>query len=233
MIKVVLWDIDGTLLDFKKAESRGIKQCFSDFNIGVCTDEMIARYSEINHKCWVKLESGELTKAEVLTKRFEEFFENEGIGFNRIDELNARYQQYLGDFVFFTDHALETVKAFKGRVKQYAVTNGTAVAQHKKLKNSGLDDLLDGVFISDEVGADKPSKAFFDRVFEKIGRYAGDEVMIVGDSLTSDMQGANNAKILACFYDPQIKSPKTQLKIDFIIHNISEVEKIIANFNKM
>ncbi len=89
----------------------------------------------------------------------------------------------------FRDDAGSLVARLKGRVRQYAVTNGTRVAQERKLSRSGLDRMLDGVFISEIVGTEKPGAAFFDAVFSQIGPCCRDEVMIVGDSLTSDMQG--------------------------------------------
>ena len=74
MIKVILWDIDGTLLDFKEAERHALEKCFELFGFGVCSEERRSRYSEINHCYWERLERGELTKAEVLVGRFREFF---------------------------------------------------------------------------------------------------------------------------------------------------------------
>ena len=74
MIKVILWDIDGTLLDFLKAEHAALQTCFSVFSLGECIDEMIARYSAINRTYWERLERGEITKAQVLVERFREFF---------------------------------------------------------------------------------------------------------------------------------------------------------------
>ncbi len=227
MIKTLLWDVDGTLLDFSKAEAYGIRKCFEIFDLGECTDEMLARYSLINKKYWEMLERNELTKPEVLRGRFEEFFKNEGICFDKIDEFNLEYQYRLGDKVFFCDNGLETVKALKGKVKQYAVTNGTFVAQSRKLTASGLDKIFDDVFISDKIGFEKPSVEFFNAVQERIGEFNHDEVMIIGDSLTSDMRGGNNANILCCWYNPQANENKFDIKIDYEIKDISEVLNIL------
>lgn len=227
MIEILLWDIDGTLLDFTKSEAYGIRKCFEVFDLGKCTDEMLKRYSAINRKYWERLERGELTKPQVLYDRFVEFFDTEGISFNRIDELNDEYQQRLGDKVFFCDNAFETVSALKGRVRQYAVTNGTVVAQSRKLKQSGLIDVFDGVFISDKIGFEKPSVEFFDAVQKEIGEFNHGEVMIVGDSLTSDMRGGNNAHILCCWYNPHGLKKNYDIKTDFEIRDISEIIKIL------
>lgn len=227
MIEILLWDIDGTLLDFTKSEAYGIRKCFEVFGLGKCTDEMLKRYSAINRKYWERLERGELTKPQVLYDRFVEFFDTEGISFNRIDELNDEYQQRLGDKVFFCDNAFETVSALKGRVRQYAVTNGTVVAQSRKLKQSGLIDVFDGVFISDKIGFEKPSVEFFDAVQKEIGEFNHGEVMIVGDSLTSDIRGGNNAHILCCWYNPHGLKKNYDIKTDFEIRDISEIIKIL------
>lgn len=223
MIKTLLWDVDGTLLDFTKSEEYGIRKCFELFSLGECTDEMLSRYSLINKKYWEMLERNELTKPEVLRGRFEEFFKSEGIDFDKIDEFNLEYQYRLGDKVFFCDNGLETVQVLKGKVKQYGVTNGTYVAQSRKLKESGLDKIFDGVFISDKVGYEKPSIEFFDAVQTEIGEFKSDEVMIIGDSLTSDIKGGNNAGILCCWYNPKNGKNKYNLKVDYEIKDISEI----------
>ena len=161
MIKTLLWDIDGTLLDFGKAEAYGIRKCFEQFGLGECTDEMLERYSVINRKYWEALERGELTKSQVLHDRFIEFFSSESVKFNHIDEFNDEYQLRLGDKAFFCDNALETVMSLKGKYRQYAVTNGTIVAQKRKLTQSGLINIFDDIFISDEIGYEKPAIEFF------------------------------------------------------------------------
>lgn len=227
MIKILLWDIDGTLLDFGKAEEYGIRKCFEIFGLGECTDEMLSRYSQINRKYWEMLERGELTKPEVLRGRFEEFFETEGIEFDKIDDFNLEYQYRLGDKVFFCDNGLETVQSLKGKVKQYAVTNGTYVAQSRKLCQSGLDKIFDGIFISDMIGFEKPSIEFFDAVQKEIGEFNREEVMIIGDSLTSDIRGGNNADILCCWYNPHGTENKDNLRIDYEISNVEDIMKIL------
>lgn len=227
MIKVILWDIDGTLLNFHEAEKYAIRKCFSSFHLGECTDEMLARYSKINDKYWKMLERGEISKREVLHNRFEEFFRKEKIDFHDVTAFNEMYQVSLGDEIFFNDDSYELVKRLKGHVKQYAVTNGTYVAQERKLARSGLDKLFDGVFISEQVGIDKPNKAFFDFVWEKIGTYNSDEVMIVGDSLTSDMQGGVNAGILTCWYNPHRAVNQSGLELSYEIQDLREIEKVL------
>lgn len=227
MIKTILWDIDGTILDFIRAEHAAIKKCFETFQLGECTDEMIARYSKINKAYWERLERKEITKPEVLVGRFRDFFAGENIITDCAKEFNKEYQVRLGDTICFCDNSYELLKSLKGRIKQYAVTNGTKIAQDKKLVKSGLIDIFDDIFISEEVGYEKPDVRFFEHVWAKIGAYKPDEVMIVGDSLTSDMQGGNNAGIVCCWYNPK-KVPNTMnLKIDYEIADLNEIKTLI------
>lgn len=230
MIKVILWDVDGTLLDFGAAEKVAIRQCFVSHDMGECTDEMLGRYIVINRKYWEALERGELTKPEVLVGRFREFFQTEGLPVEKAESFNEEYQVRLGDTVVFCDNAFDLIQKYKGQIKQYAVTNGTKVAQDRKLKNSKLDTLFDGIFISDVLGVEKPNKEFFDKVFESIGTYETDEVMIVGDSLTSDIKGGNNAGILTCWYNPKKLAPTPNINVDVEISNLWEIEQILQKF---
>ena len=231
--RVFLWDVDGTLLNFLAAEKEAIRSCFKHFGLGECTDEMIERYSRINRKYWEALERGEITKERVLVGRYEEFFAEEGIDTSYAAPMNAEYQIRLGDTVVFCDDGYEIVKRFKGHVLQFAVTNGTAIAQEKKLRLSGLGELFDGVFISDLIGSEKPTKEFFVPVLAEIGRRkaAGelpadmtmDEVLIIGDSLTSDIKGGNNAGIPTCWYNPNHAENTKGVEITHEIHDLHQL----------
>lgn len=226
MYKAILWDIDGTLLNFLKSENAAIKECFRKLELGECTDEMVADYSVINDGYWRMLERGEIAKPVLFLRRFADFFEKYGICAGT-EEFNRLYQQTLGEHIFFNDNSYELVKSLKSRgIRQYAVTNGSFTAQDRKLRKSGLDKLFDGIFISDVVGAEKPYNEYFDRVFQQIpeGR---EEVIIVGDSLTSDIKGANNAGIACCWYDPENKPAPDGLRIDHIITDLSQINQIV------
>lgn len=227
MIKVILWDIDGTLLNFEMSEKYAIRKCFEIYELGECTDEMLAQYSKINRKYWEKLEKGELTKPEVLVGRFREFFETQGLPVEKAEPFNNEYQIRLGDKAFYNDDGEQLVRQLKEMgIRQYAVTNGTLVAQQRKLKLSGLDKLLDGVFISDVIGIEKPNIGFFDAVWKEIGSYEREEVMIVGVSLTSDIQGGNNAGILCCWYNSKGQKNTKELCIDYEVKDLREIMQL-------
>lgn len=225
----ILWDVDGTLLDFRAAEKAAVQALFREFSLGECTDEMVRRYSQINEVFWQRLERNELTKPQILVGRFEQFFSEIGISAALAPAFNDRYQLALGDTIVFRDDSLNIVRSLRGRVKQYAVTNGTVTAQNKKLTASGLKDLLDGAFLSEGVGAEKPNMAFFDAVFDAIRPTDLSKVLIIGDSLTSDIRGGNNAGIRTCWYNPDHLPARPGYNIDYIISDLHEVPEIIKS----
>ena len=227
MISTILWDVDGTLLDFIAAEKAAIKTLFGEFNLGQCSDEMIKRYSEINKTYWQRLERGEITKQEVLVGRFKEFFKSEGIDISVVEEFNSLYQLSLGDTIVYHDDSLEIIKSLQGRVRQYIVSNGTVEAQSKKLRLSGLGELVDGIFLSEHIGVEKPNIEFFDKVLEEIKPADRSSILIVGDSLTSDIQGGNNAGIVTCWYNPLGDKAPDKYRIDYEISDLHQIYEII------
>lgn len=227
MIKTILWDIDDTLLDFKKAENNSLKKTFEHFGLGKCTDEMVNAYSAINQSHWERLERGEFSKEQVLKHRFTDFFALMNITSVDEGEFCSYYENGLSDKIVFMENAFDIVNELKGKYRQYAVTNGAYSIQTKRLEKSGLDKILDGSFISDSIGFEKPSKEFFEYVLKNIEPCQRNEILIVGDSLTSDMQGGNNAKIKCCWYNPKNKTKDKNVKIDYEIQSLNQVESII------
>lgn len=226
-IKVIFWDIDGTLLDFEYAEKASLYKLFKKYNLGHLDDEMVERYSNINHEYWKKLEKGEITKKEVLLNRFLDFFNLYGIDTSVVEAFNSDYQVSLGEFAEFNPHGKEVVEYFAGEVLQVGVTNGSKIAQNGKLKLSGLDKLLDYVFISEDIGVEKPNVEFFDKVFKEIGTYPKNQMIIIGDSLTSDIQSGNNLGILTCWYNKHHEENKLGLRVDFEVDDLDNVKYLI------
>ena len=227
MIQTILWDVDATLLDFHAAEKAAILKLFRQFHLGECTEEMLQRYANINRGYWERLERGELTRDQVLVGRFQEFFEKEELDVSAAPAFNEAYQSSLGDTIVYRDDSYHIIKSLRGKVKQYVVSNGTIVAQEKKLRLSGLGELMDGVFLSEELGVEKPNKAFFDKVFKEIGDMDRDTVLIVGDSLTSDIRGGNNAGIRTCWYNPGNVALIEGVHVDYEITDLHEVYDLL------
>ena len=223
MITTILWDVDATLLNFKEAEKAAIRTLFQKFGFGECTDEMLNRYSQINKTYWERLERKELTRAEVLEGRFRDFFGEVGLDVNQAAAFNENYQTSLGDTIVFNDNSYDIIKSLQGKVKQYVVSNGTITAQTKKLRLSGLGKLMDGVFLSEQLEVEKPDVRFFEKVFAKIEPADKSQIMIVGDSLTSDMQGGVNAGIVTCWYNPL----QGNLKIDYEIDDLHKIYDLL------
>lgn len=227
MITTVLWDVDGTLLNFHAAETAAIRALFSEFSLGECTDAMLARYVEINDSFWQKLERNELSREQILVGRFERFFGEYGLDVRLAPAFNEKYQLKLGDTIVYCDDSLSLVKSLRGKVKQYVVSNGTVAAQTKKLKRSRLGEQMDGVFLSEELGVEKPNAGFFEKVFAAIRPDDPSAVMIVGDSLTSDIRGGMNANIKTCWYNPGRLPVPEGYRVDFSIARLQELPPIL------
>ena len=227
MIKLILWDLDSTLIDFDIPERNSIIHCFEDFNLGPCPKAFLDEYHSINIKWWERLENGELTKPEILVGRFTEILSKYGYDASIATDFNEDYMNRLGDTVCPIENAVETVRALKGKVVQVIATNGVSRTQGKKIHGAGLDFIVDGIFVSEELGADKPNVVFYNKILERYPQFERNEIMMVGDSLSSDMTGANRAGIVSCWYNPQHKKLDRDLKIDFEIDDITQVMEVI------
>lgn len=211
--EVLLFDVDGTLLDFNKAEEEGIEGLLNHFGVPV-TEENKHKYHVTNKKYWEALERGEITRDQVLSLRFEEYFGDFGIQVDGM-EVDGLYRQYLYASAVLIEGAIDLLEYLKGRYALYIVTNGVADTQYHRLAKSGLDKYFDGIFISEEASAQKPQIEFFEYCFEKMGRRDVEHMLIIGDSLTSDMRGGNNAGIDTMWYNPQGAENHTDVHLDY------------------
>lgn len=226
--KYLLWDIDGTVLNFLAAEREAMKKVFRNLGLGECTEEMIRRYSVINRKYWQAMENGEIPKNHVLIGRFTEFLRGEGIATEIADEFNREYQIALGDTIVFCEDSYQILKKLKGKYILAAITNGTKTAQSKKLLRSGLIHLFDYIFISEDIGIEKPNKGFFDFVFEKMNIQDNSQVLVIGDSLTSDIRGGNNANVDTCWYNPDGCDRNVNVSVTYEIKSFRELDGILG-----
>ena len=226
--KYLLWDLDGTLMDFLAAEKAAMQVLFRKYGFGECTDELIERYSEINQRYWRALERNEMTKPQILVGRFREFFTQEGLDASLAEAYNADYQLALGDTIVYCDNSLEYLQSKKqaGYI-QAVVTNGTKTAQIKKLSRSGFDQVFDYTFISEDLGVEKPNREFFDHVIAQMGIEDLGQAIVIGDSPTSDILGGNNAGIDTCWYNPRGQVNTSTAAATYEIKQLQELESII------
>ena len=227
MIKTVFLDLDDTILDFHKAEALSIKGTLEAF--GLPSDEKtVSRYSEINKTCWERLERGEYTREEVLLNRFKFLFEELGIDTEPI-RAKAEYEGRLSNSAYFVDGAIDLLEGLQGKYDLYITSNGTKRVQEGRLKKSGIKKYFKDIFISEDIGKNKPDKAFFDFVFSKIEGFEKDTAIIVGDSLSSDIKGGLNAGILTCYYNPKGRTNESDIKPHYEIKKLSELYQILEN----
>lgn len=224
---VLLWDVDDTLLDFGLSMQYAIKHCFEQINMTI-SEEWISRYGEINDSYWKRLEKGEVTKPQVLRGRFADLFEEMEIDMSeeQLGGFQSNYQRALGEVFFYKDSSYELCVKLKEKCRQYLVTNGVESTQRNKLRLAGFDQLMDGIFISEVIGHVKPKKEFFDACFEQIKDFDKKKILLIGDSLSSDIKGARNAGIDCCWYNPGGHGAQ-DISPDYVIQNLWDVINII------
>ena len=229
--KIILWDLDQTLLNFDLSMDYAIRAVFERFGLAV-NDTIVAQYDAINRSYWKRLELGEVTKEELKTGRFRTLFEELDIHHISPAEMAVKYQKELGSVFFFMDGAKELVTKLRGMgYRQYVVTNGVNSTQASKMRLSGLDQIMDGVFVSELMGYPKPMKEYFDACFAALSDVKREECILVGDSLTSDMRGANNAGVTACWFNPEGRDKDIDVKTDYEIHRLDELLSILEQEN--
>lgn len=217
----VLFDADNTLFDFTRSEREAIGNTLRFFDIAPSEDR-ISLYSKINEGVWKRLERGEITKAALRTTRFREFGEALGIPLDAIRAADV-YQDFLSESVHLLPSALEVCRALSEAYELFIVTNGIKEVQRKRFSASLIKPYFNDVFISDEIGFEKPHKAFFDAVAERIEGFSADTTLIVGDSLTSDIKGGIAAGIDTCWLDQAGKGNEGDIPCTYRIGALEEL----------
>lgn len=196
--EILLLDVDGTLLDFEKTERYALAHTFQKFSID-SNEAMERRYREINHGLWEAYERGEIEKGVIFSSRFVNLFRELGMDADGI-AFEKEYQHCLAHTWFYMEGCMDVLGRLRKKYRLYIVTNGVASTQRTKLALTGIDRMVDGIFISEEIGSQKPQKAFFDYCAAHIEGYGKDRTLMVGDSLTSDILGGINAGIDTCYF---------------------------------
>lgn len=225
MLRFLFLDLDDTILDFRKAEYLALKKTLGEFGI-VPTDAVCARYSQINQEHWERLERKELTRAQVLVGRFAQLFSEMGVVADPKAAAEG-YAENLGIGHYFLPGAREAVESLAKKYSLYIVSNGTAKVQEGRLAHADITRFFGDIFISQAMGADKPDRLFFDNAFARIPDFDPSQAMIVGDSLTSDIQGGKNAGIRTCWVNPAHKVAPPHIVPDYQIEGISQLEALL------
>lgn len=229
MIRNVLFDLDDTLFDFHKAEKIALTKTLVHFGIDP-TEETLALYSTINAAHWKRLELGEISREEVKVGRYRELFKTIGVECDPV-KATAYYESMLAIGHYFMPGAPELLEELYRKYRLYIISNGTAKVQEGRIGSSGIAKYMDGIFISQLLGANKPDKQFFDICFAEIPDFSLSETVIIGDSLSSDIKGGINAGIITVWFNPKGIENDNDIKPDYIIKELSEVPGLLSQIS--
>ena len=225
MMEFLFLDLDDTILDFHKAERLAISRTFRSFGLEP-TEQVLERYHVINRLHWERLERGELTRDQVLTGRFQMLFEELGIP-AQPQAIAKGYEHNLGLGHYFLPGAKEALDTLRGKYRLFLASNGTASVQHSRLTSAGLYPYFEEVFVSQALGANKPSRAFFDACAARIPGYDPRKALMVGDSLTSDILGGINAGMKTCWVCPRGTRGRPDIVPDYRIEALSQLPELL------
>lgn len=223
--KVLIFDADGTLFDFEQAEQQAFKQMLEERDIPF-TDSLFQSYLQANKQVWNELEQGHITQEELKYKRF--------LGFLTLSKLEGQakdmaisYMQYLSHASILYPNALELIKNLSKDYRVTILTNGLKEVQDRRIRKSILAPYIEDVVISDEIGIAKPDKAIIEHALKNIGHEDKASVMIIGDSLTSDIQGGINASITTVWLNVKKEKRTKNIQPDYEIHTLEELYEIL------
>ena len=223
--KTLLFDIDDTLFDFGTDQKIAFKNAMKEIG-HICTDKMYEDYNEINLGMWEKLNEGKIELNELFIKRFEVFFAKYGIKHDEkeFDQILTKMFQKTGTPI---KGVKETLEKLKDKYELVITSNGPKEQQYHRLENADFLKYFSSIFISQEIGYNKPDKRFFNIVFENIENKEKSEILIIGDSLSSDIAGGKITGIDTCWYNPNNKENKSDIKPNYEINTIEELLEIV------
>jgi len=205
----LLLDSDDTLLDFQKAEHYALTQSFAKKNFFI-DDAVRETYKEINTACWRLFEEGVQSKEAITILRFQRLFETLGISQNP-EQFNQLYLDCLSEAGILLPGSMAVCEQLSKTHSLYIITNGVARVQKSRIEKSGILPFFSGVFISEQIGIGKPDLRYFDHVYSAIPEKDRRKMLVVGDSLTSDIRGGINAGMDTCWisHGKKLFSPAT------------------------
>jgi 2-haloacid dehalogenase len=221
----LFFDADGTLFDYNRAEVTAFRKAFHSLQFQF-EENYLDTYQKINRELWQALERHEITPAVLRVRRFELLLEALQLA-GSADALSVAYVEQLGFCTDLIDGAYEVLQTLSKRSRIAIVTNGLEAVQRSRLMHSAIQPLITELIISEEVGAAKPHPAFFDAAFTRTGNPAKSDVLIIGDSLTSDIKGGVDYGIDTCWYNPGGEVKPEGLSITYEIPQLAELLEII------
>lgn len=230
-IKYILLDLDDTVYDFKCAERSAISLVLVEHGMAP-EPRYIERYSEINRDCWRMLEEGKMEREQILVERFRRFFAELSVSCNpeRVKDL---YEKKLSESAVFVEGAEELIAGLRGKYTLAIATNGTARVQEKRISAGGLRDKVDYIFISEKLGHAKPSIKYFDACLAQLGAEQRAQVIIVGDSISSDIQGGINAGIHTCLFKRSGECSPEGVQPEYTIGALCELWSVLDRINSL
>jgi 2-haloacid dehalogenase len=222
----LLFDADGTLFDYDKAEATQLEKTFRQV-LGRYEPGYVETYRRVNQQVWHEFEVGRISQAVLRVKRFELLFEALRIEADPA-AFSAGYLKNLGEGTDLIEGAQETVRALHERVGLVLITNGLKEVQTARLAKSGIGGYFAHVVISEEVGAPKPDRAIFDAAFDRMCEPRKEEVLIIGDGLSSDIQGGHDYGIDTCWFNPGRRPRALDLPIRYEIARLGDLLTIVA-----
>ncbi len=220
---IVLADIDNTLFDFNADSYDALEKAFREFSLPF-HENTWEEYHAVNQALWKEYEEGKIEKKTIYPTRFARYLAQKGLSAD-VEKLNACYMEYLGqgsNIFPQTKTLLETLRDMGVRV--FGATNGSTAVQKARMARSGLAHLFEKSFISEEMGHQKPTREYYDLIFAEIGEENRKKAIMLGDSLSSDMQGGRNAGIATCYIG---RDDPHDDRCDYVIHELMEFPKIL------
>ena len=227
MFEFLLLDLDDTIFDFKGQEKLALQQALRIFDIDP-TEEVCHRYHLINKEHWERLERKEITREQVLVGRYAVLLQELDLDYDPV-QLARTYEKCLSQGHLFLPGAVETLERLYGKYKLYIISNGTSHVQAGRLKSADIGHFFENIFISQDIGVNKPDKAFFERCFAKIPGFQKETALIVGDSLSSDILGGINAGIKTCWVNAHHKPADPQIPADYEIESLTGLPALLES----
>ncbi|OUP00658.1 noncanonical pyrimidine nucleotidase, YjjG family [Anaerofilum sp. An201] len=221
----LLFDVDGTLLDFDAAERMALRQTLEQFHLPV-DEETISRYHTINTELWQALEKGRMKKDKLVVQRFSTLLKELGQEGDPA-AMNQYYLTCLSQHAIPYEGAIQLVKDLSEVATIAIISNGVERVQQGRLQRSGLDQLVDAVFVSEKLGVTKPNRKFFDAALNTLGINNRKKVLVIGDSLKADIQGGINAGLATCWCNFTGAENTAGVQPDFVIDNLSQLMQIV------